>query len=1192
MKKDYQRELEDRAYDVILARRKLKKDPNNPALQRELEDRAYDVILAQRKLKENKPTGFIDTVTEGVKNFAKGVSSNIERASSALNKLVATGIQGSHLPEGLKETLSEPFTNASKQAQADIKRISEETKGSKMALAGEILGDPLVLAPGGLIRTGSKLARMGKSAVAGAGIGAGMQGYKNYAEGEDITDNMLLGAGAGAGVNAIISAVTKGKIRNVDELQKLVGGVSDVDDMIASKLSAKLGKPQANTVADKLSKVDPAIAKEIEVQQLADDVSLSPNNQLLSGQTQDEINSMLDNSIEDIAKRNQIESIDNTILQQPNKTDVINTIDSEISTVMPQHSSAYGSANISDSSNYQSNLIKQEVAKTQAIDDFTKAMPEFNEAIALSDTISAIKQKQIPSADIYQYPDTLNRLSNLAKNSVYGGVGAVAGAGSEVTSAIQENRDIDMSQMLQRGIGGALLGYGISRGKYGLNIEKTLQEHPKVLEQSKVNRALKRVSESFKENRFVDAILGLKIREHKNYLDYRKNFYLALDKGNKEVEDIYLTLSKLSPEARIDLHEYLVGDKKETSKAMMNLADSLREKISSQGQKAVDLGILSQEAYDEWKDVYLFRIYDSTWLEDIKKRLRKQISLSPIEPRGKIWEGSQDELAQYELEGALGRLSEGKISATVNKDGTVTFRKDYTKEERTEMGEVVDGAFTVANTMQKLNQMLCIGKFLDDVSESGIALISKDKKPGYVELSGVKWGALNHKYVPQEIADDLKGLSNAVLGFDSPFMNMYQEYLRKFKKSKTVYNPTAHVNNIMGNATLMIANGYSLPNSLSFIMRDSLTLNNLRKFQDLKRSAELGLLPNEAKQELEILAQSESIQIAELADKHGLFTGSRLDEMLMRYKDTGIADSKFTQNNGLINKTLNKFQQAYQGEDNSARLSMFRQLIEKGYDPDEAVLEIRKIVPDYREPLSLVARTLRDTGIVPFISWFYYLFPVLLKNLNPLGTNTVGSGLSKYNAWNMTKILGTLTILDTVLAPNSSIFDEMPKGFEGKRLPIYEDNSGNVTALKVDRFVPHVEFANPLEMARSLAIGGIPQKVFANINDRDPYFNNKITHNEGIQGALDRAGYLAQNYIPLPQIAYDVAKIPISAMDKEVRRKDKVIEPRTLEQQLAKALLGINLATYNKREFEKKQRQETLRERKKEIKKRREDRRR
>lgn len=463
------------------------------------------------------------------------------------------------------------------------------------------------------------------------------------------------------------------------------------------------------------------------------------------------------------------------------------------------------------------------------------------------------------------------------------------------------------------------------------------------------------------------------------------------------------------------------------------------------------------------------------------------------------------------------------------------------------------------------NKSLGAGEALSEEALSGVKLI---------QLKGDKFGALNGMRVPVDVANDLESLSASLFGYDNKFLNFYQKYLNTWKKSVTVFNPRSHVNNIISNVALMTLGGFPAHRALTFILSSNLTLGGLDKVHKLQAKALSGsLTPNESRA-LTKLMNKKSIQTAMSAERNGLFGGgSRFSELSQntRNADDYVKPKKsiFKRMATPISWTNEKMTNAFQREDYAARLSMYDFLVnKKGFEPQAAIKEIDKIVPDYNKPMPKWAKALRDTGVVPFISWTYYVLPTMFRQLNPFGRNRVGGGLNRFNAFNTLKVVGAIYMLDKFLTPETDILDNQPPLFNARRMPISENRKGDVRTLKIDNWIPHIELIDLPEFFLGLAGSGIPQKAVTNILlDSDPFFRNKITENEGLQGIADRAEYYVKNYIPLPAYMYGVADtIKDYALTEEERKKNPFLLPRTLPERIATEL-GFNTLSYNKRDW-------------------------
>ena len=159
-----------------------------------------------------------DNNFENLKNIGRGAGQNLATYSAAFNSGISTGLDALNpytWITGKKTDLSQWFDDAANTNRELYDKWQKDSEGSKLATASKFILDPALLAPTGLAASGSKLARMAQSGLAGAGIGAGVSFLKDYGAGGTGFENIGLGAGAGGAVNALIAGLTRGKAPNI-----------------------------------------------------------------------------------------------------------------------------------------------------------------------------------------------------------------------------------------------------------------------------------------------------------------------------------------------------------------------------------------------------------------------------------------------------------------------------------------------------------------------------------------------------------------------------------------------------------------------------------------------------------------------------------------------------------------------------------------------------------------------------------------------------------------------------------------------------------------------------------------------------------------------------------------------------------------------------------------------------------------
>lgn len=722
-----------------------------------------------------------------------------------------------------------------------------------------------------------------------------------------------------------------------------------------------------------------------------------------------------------------------------------------------------------------------------------------------------------------------------ASPTVSGGiVGAITGA----TSDLDNDGKITYKDLLYGAIGGAGLTKGALMAKDSHIIQKSRELFKKA-----------------SDTDFADAIVGHKIYEKKDYMNLREDMLKAKNQKLEDFTQLHEQLKLLDDSTRKDMYKYMSGDKNiNLDTNIKALADSYTNEINKLSKEMVDLGILDEAQFDKFKDRYLHRRYDKDLSQKFNSLFSKGKTVSGVFSRGKEWNGTKAEYEKLLNNGEIGDFFNGKIEATKMQNGQYKFRQDWTDEQRTKWGEIQDIAFSLPETLMRSTEMVQHGKMLKKIVDE-TKYVSDEALDGYVQLNGNKYGALKGKYVPKDMASDINEFHSAIFGnegglFSKDVVDAYKALSSFWKKTHTVYNPIAHMNNLLSNITMQFGAGINPHKAVKNAYKGAITSQKVKQFRELKAKELIGL-SSEERVSLNGLIQDDDIKLWNEAQRAGLFGRSGLNDILNQY----VNPTKATNSSSLTGtrKVLNKFDdlasRAYQGEDNIMRFSMLKSLTEKGKSLDEAIKEINNTIPDYTKPMSRLARFGRDSMLTPFISWTYYSTPIILKQFKDRPERIAAIYASLYG-------LNKLAGIDP--------FDEKDipqQNFAMKRIPIYK-NGNEVTTIKVDRWIPHNDMLNPIDMVKNLTNGGAWRAIPDILNNSNSYFGGKITNNEGALKAYDLSKYGIQQITP--DILDNVWNLAESKMlSKEKRTKNPVIQPRTTTQELLK-FFGINSMTYNK----------------------------
>ncbi|HZF69849.1 hypothetical protein [Sulfuricurvum sp.] len=677
-------------------------------------------------------------------------------------------------------------------------------------------------------------------------------------------------------------------------------------------------------------------------------------------------------------------------------------------------------------------------------------------------------------------------------------------------------------------------------------------------------KSITKAINTIKKSDLADYIIGHKIYGMKDYMKLREEALRSANTGMEEAARLHLQLRELSSEAREAMYAYMTGEKGvNLSPALKSASDTFVSRIDKLGQTMVDEGFLSKEAYEEWKGQYLHRRYASKikqardWASG-----RGEFAVDKIQMRGHTWTANEDEYKGLLDSGMIGKVSEGKVEVLDDiGDGTYKLRRDWTKEERAAMGEIRDVAYALPETIGRLNQLIEFGSMLRSVSQKYI--LNQEGRSekvmsqlGYVKLSGSRYGALNGKWVNKSIANDLKRISNDVMG-DESVSRLWSDYITAMKLSHTVYNPTGHVNNIGSNIFLQAAAGLNPVKTLKYAAEGANAARKFSRWKELDALRTIGMNAEETAELARLESDSDLMLWKELSDKH-MFGRSGLNEMLRTYMSPHIDMTA----GSALHKVGESVKAVYQGEDDVMRFAAIKQLTNDGLwsetengmerlrmNIDEAMSHVNsEIVPDYTKPMSKLALTLRDSGLVPFMSWTYYSTPILIKQLRNHPARVMG-------------IIGSWYAMDRLFGVDPMDEEGVPKGWADQRVAIGRDGD-KVTGLRVSSMIPHIQLATPENTFLEPLTSGIPQTLLGEATNYNFYFRKPITQKEGSEGTYHRVKDAVQNALPTPDALdklYNIAEAHM--LDKETRRRDRVIEPRTPTQEAAS--MFVNLQTYD-----------------------------
>ena len=479
------------------------------------------------------------------------------------------------------------------------------------------------------------------------------------------------------------------------------------------------------------------------------------------------------------------------------------------------------------------------------------------------------------------------------------------------------------------------------------------------------------------------------------YITARQKFRVNKNEIGAEFLEIVKKAEKdLNKEQRKLLYNFMTGDMRALEKLSdeaLEINDEARAALIKHGQDLVDTGLLNENIFKKNINTYLKRSYlreDKVAGSNTMALNNRQIKIlgDELRPRGLI---EEIKLTSYNKPDSKWKKEGWEILEEL-KDGKVRIRRDYTKAERTKMGEIEDASYAIAETGRLLANDIATAKFFKQISQDKNLVLDKVEYEALAPnvqsrftlmsdsiLSGTnkkRFGALAGKYVDQDVARDLNHIYNysilrekgGLYKFSSDIGRGFNSLQSIWKKTKTAWNLGTHVGNTASNVMLLdfadvqggVSGGLKLVGKAIKEMRD----------------------PNSA---LHRQAQIDGIFDADLISKEFKDSLSEIETALMKLQGddvgSGILEKSklFLQNNKLKKLTLDNMERAYQLEDQIFRMAVYMDRLNKGFSQTDAALDARKWFIDY-DINAPVIKGLKRT-FVPFISYTYRVIPLLAE---------------------------------------------------------------------------------------------------------------------------------------------------------------------------------------------------------------------
>ena len=451
----------------------------------------------------------------------------------------------------------------------------------------------------------------------------------------------------------------------------------------------------------------------------------------------------------------------------------------------------------------------------------------------------------------------------------------------------------------------------------------------------------------------------------------------ALRKMKTEVEkaqnltvEVAKNLKDLPEQERQMISDVIEGELKrgvKPPKHVLELAASMQSIMSEQTEELVRLGMLTPEAAGRWDGKYLPRFYESkigdetkAWLKATKSLMGRTRTMQGITGNSLKARGMFENVPVADVQDWLAEGWEVRDPTfdPLTSD-VVTMWRDYTRDERDDMGEIRDAMFRFVMGYNKSQRDLALGRLYENLATS---YASRVEQPGYVKVPSStiedtanvrRYGKLAGKWVPKEVMDQLSTFDTSM---QNDLLKMYLKGLSMWKEGKTVLNPVSHANNVLSNLTMAHFAGVSYWDAGKYAgaVRDLVKGDPM-----VDEAKDAGLFGG-------------TFNRSELMDQ--LPEQLKAMAQMTESKAGMAADRIWNAMSFFLRKPAGK---AYEAEDLFFRYLIYRDARKRGMDVEDAVDWSQQFIFTY-DDLPKGARLARDFAL-PFFSYTYKVVPILAR---------------------------------------------------------------------------------------------------------------------------------------------------------------------------------------------------------------------
>jgi len=448
-----------------------------------------------------------------------------------------------------------------------------------------------------------------------------------------------------------------------------------------------------------------------------------------------------------------------------------------------------------------------------------------------------------------------------------------------------------------------------------------------------------------------------------------RKYWASLGQSRRTIDNVAKASADLTPEERSllsDVIERELAAGVTPPEHVVRIATQMQGALSFQTDQLLETGMLSQEAAERWRGQYLPRFYagklgrfePSIEGRKLDRKLIETLKIAGNHLKGR---GIFERMSRAEYDEKYAPLG-WEIRGTSGNE--VIAWRDFTKEERTRMGEIRDGMFRFARGYLETQKDIAMGRLLKSMSENPDIAQVADPGEGWVRVpdveiegtGGVKrYGALSGMYVRKGAYDQIVHMREV----KNPLWATYLKALSFWKEGKTVWNPVSHGNNVASNFVAAHMGGLDIWDAKAYAAIVSELKNQGRYYIE---AVDNGLLGTEfVYTDLSTIMPTDGA----MSDAHAIQSGmvERAFDLAMKYTGT---------------KMYRKVMQDFYGkEDQFFKLGLYRAARMRGASVEDAIAHAERFVFNYAD-LPKGARIVRDAPIgLPFFSYVYKAIPMV-----------------------------------------------------------------------------------------------------------------------------------------------------------------------------------------------------------------------